>query len=152
MDRERFPDLVKHLYEIVAELQLMFPGRHFTPDGHMVGSLGECLAAHHYGLTLVQASTRGYDAVNDGRKVEIKATQGKMVSIRSCPEYLLVLKLDKLGGFEEIYNGPGFIVWGKVSHKPIPKNGQYQIGIGVLRKLMEIVPESERLKRRIHSS
>jgi hypothetical protein len=30
----------------------MFPGRHFTPDGHMVGSFGEALAAHHYGIEL----------------------------------------------------------------------------------------------------
>ena len=29
------------LYELVHELEQIHPGRHFTPDGHMVGSLGE---------------------------------------------------------------------------------------------------------------
>jgi hypothetical protein len=41
----------------------MFPGRHFTPDGHMVGSLGECLVAHAYGLELQTASNKGFDAI-----------------------------------------------------------------------------------------
>jgi len=31
---ERVPDLVGRLYEIVSELEGLFPGRHFTPDGH----------------------------------------------------------------------------------------------------------------------
>jgi hypothetical protein len=39
------PALVSRLYEIVDELEEIFPGRHFTPDGHLVGSLGESLAA-----------------------------------------------------------------------------------------------------------
>jgi hypothetical protein len=30
----------------------MFPGGHFTPDGHMVGSIGEAIAAYHYGIDL----------------------------------------------------------------------------------------------------
>jgi len=42
---ERVPDLVGRLYEIVSELEALFPGRHFTPDGHLVGSLGEVMAA-----------------------------------------------------------------------------------------------------------
>lgn len=43
MDHDKFQHLVKSLYSIVEDLEEMFPGRHFTPDGHMVGSLGECL-------------------------------------------------------------------------------------------------------------
>lgn len=53
MNKERLPQLVAELYRVVNELEAMFPGRHFTPDGHLVGSLGECLAAHHYGLQLL---------------------------------------------------------------------------------------------------
>ena len=53
MDRKRLPELICDLYQIVGELEAMFPGRHFTPDGHLVGSLGECLAAYHYSLELM---------------------------------------------------------------------------------------------------
>ena len=62
MDERRFPELIKGLYRLVGELEAMFPGRHFTPDGHMVGSIGECLAAHYYDLELLRASSAGRDA------------------------------------------------------------------------------------------
>jgi integrase len=35
-------------YCLIDELEAMFKGRHFTPDGHTVGSIGEAIAAHHY--------------------------------------------------------------------------------------------------------
>jgi hypothetical protein len=42
------PALIRALYRTVAELQTLFPDRPFTPDGHLVGSLGEVIAAHNY--------------------------------------------------------------------------------------------------------
>ena len=39
------PSLVQDLYSIVDRLEELFPGRRFTPDGHLVGSIGEVLAA-----------------------------------------------------------------------------------------------------------
>ena len=145
MDKENLPKLVNDLYEIVRNLEAMFPGRHFTPDGHLVGSLGECLAAYHYGLDLLPASTTGGDALKAGLKIEIKATQAKVVGLRYQPEHLLVLKLDQLGGFEEVYNGPGDIVWKEFDGKPKPSNGQYRIALSRLSVLMEQVPSESRL-------
>jgi hypothetical protein len=146
MDTDRLPRIIEEIYGLVRELEGMFPGRHFTPDGHLVGSIGECLAAYHYGLSLLTASTKGQDAEKDGRSIEIKATQGKRVAFRCEPEHLLVIKLDRFGGFEEIYNGPGGPVWDLVKHKPLPKNGQYQISLTKLSALMEKVPMKGRLE------
>jgi hypothetical protein len=95
MDEHRFPELIRKLYGLVAELEEMFPGRPFTPDGHMVGSLAECFAEYYYGLNLLTCSSRGHDARLGDCQVEIKATQGESVSLRSGPEKLLVLKLLK---------------------------------------------------------
>jgi len=39
------PSLFQELYSIVDRLEELFPGRRFTPDGHLVGSIGEVLAA-----------------------------------------------------------------------------------------------------------
>ncbi|WP_225316896.1 MULTISPECIES: DUF6998 domain-containing protein [Marinobacter] len=76
IDHNKLQTLVKQLYATVSELEKMFPGRHFTPDGHMVGSLGECLVADAYALELKPASNKGYDAITaSGLEVEIKATQ-----------------------------------------------------------------------------
>ncbi|ADC71649.1 conserved hypothetical protein [Thioalkalivibrio sp. K90mix] len=145
MDKKHLPSLMADLYRVVRELETMFPGRHFTPDGHLVGSLGECLAAYHYGLDLLRASSPGVDAVKDGREIEIKATQGTRVGLRSGPEHLLVLRLDRGGGFAEIYNGPGEIVWREFEGKRKPSNGQYQISVARLTQLMQNVSPELRL-------
>lgn len=152
MDRKRLPELIGDLYRIVGELEKMFPRRHFTPDGHLVGSLGECLAAYYYGLELLPASSPGVDAVKDGRKIEIKATQGNRIALRSGPEHLLVLRLDREGGFSEVYNGPGQIVWQEFKGKPKPSNGQYQISLSRLAALMQEVPPEHRLPLNMPSS
>ena len=146
MDHSKFQSIVRKLYGVVAELEAMFPGRHFTPDGHMVGSLGECLVADVYGLTPLTASNKGFDAVtSDGRGVEIKATQGSRVAFRHEPEHAVVIKISKAGTFEEFYNGPGALVWKQFEGKALPSNGQYSISLARLRALMEEVPPEERL-------
>jgi hypothetical protein len=148
MDQHKFQSLVKQLYSTVNELEAMFPGRHFTPDGHMVGSLGECLVANAYGLELMTASNKGYDAVSKrGLKVEIKATQSKSAAFRSEPEHTIVIKIEPDGTFKEIYNGPGSLVWEQFSGKPLPSNGQYQISINKLVALNKNVPQSQRIPK-----
>ncbi|WP_236744354.1 DUF6998 domain-containing protein [Marinobacter similis] len=108
IDHDKFRGLVTQLYATVNELEAMFPGRHFTPDGHMVGSLGECLVADAYNLELKTASNKGYDAVTEtGVEVEIKATQSNSVAFRSQPQHAIIIKILRDGTFEEIYNGPG---------------------------------------------
>ena len=144
------PDLVVALYEIVDSLETIFPGRSFTPDGHLVGSLGECLAADAFGLTLNPASTEGYDAVAvDGKKVEIKATQRSSVSLSVVDkveaDLLLVLQLMRDGSFDVVYNGPASPAW-DASGKP-QKNGQRQISVSKLRRMQVEVDETLRLPR-----
>ena len=127
MDHSRFRQLVTEIYSIVDELQVMFPGRPFTPDGHLVGSLGECLVADAYDHELMPPSNLGYDATTkDGRRVEIKATQANRVAFRSCPEYCIAIRILPNGTFHEVFNGPGKPIWDCFSGKPMPKTGQYQ--------------------------
>ena len=147
MDVKRFPELLKAIYDAVDGLEAMFPGRHFTPDGHMVGSIGEALAAHHYGVVLAGASNECHDGACGDRQVQVKATQGNRVAISSEPEHLLVLHIERDGTFTEAYNGPGSEVWALVKHKPRPKNGQYQVALSTLKKLMGRMPASLRLER-----
>ena len=143
-----FQQYIKQLYKTVAELERMFPGRHFTPDGHMVGSIGECLVADAYGLDLMVASNKNYDAVSiDGKKVEIKATQAKSVAFRSEPEHTIVIRIRTDGTVEEIYNGPNSLVWRQFAWKQLPSNGQYQISISKLRVLSQAVDEYKKISR-----
>ena len=89
----------------MTELEQQYPGRHFTPDGHMFGSIGEVYAADKYGIQLYKASCPLHDGeTSDCRKVQIKLTQTDRVSMHDDPDYLIVLKIDKEGNISEIYN------------------------------------------------
>ncbi|PHS15002.1 MAG: hypothetical protein COA86_15065 [Kangiella sp.] len=148
MDHITFQKLVGNLYETVRELETMFPGRHFTPDGHMVGSLGECLVADAYDLELMTASNKGFDALSSkGIQIEIKATQSFRAAFRSQPEHAIVIKILPNGTFEEVFNGPGSLVWKEFENKPLPSNGQYSISLNKLKTLNTQVSEEERVPR-----
>lgn len=144
-NRKKIPALVKRLYAIVAELESLFPGRKFTPDGHLVGSIGEVIAAHEYGLTLLNSSAEIHDARQGKRLIQIKATQVKYIGLGSEPQYLLVLKLLKDGTTEEIYNGPGAPVWRNAG--PMQKNGHRLIRLPKLCTLMKSVKETQKIKK-----
>lgn len=140
------PELIKQLYQVVDRLEVLFEGRSFTPDGHLVGSIGEVLAAHTYALTLMPSSTESYDALTaSGIQVQIKATQGNKVAMYSEPVHLLVLQLNRDGSFLEVYNGPGSEPWSRAGC--LQKNGQRSIGCSSLIRLMRSVPEHQRINR-----
>jgi hypothetical protein len=141
---DTIPGVVKRLYQLVSELEAAFPGRPFTPDGHLVGSLGEVLASHYYNLELLPCSTECHDAqTRDGQLVQVKATQGSGVALRAEPHHLLVILLKKDGTIEEVYNGPGSLAWANCGKQQ--KNGQSPISVSKLRKLMNDVPTNHRL-------
>ena len=128
-------DKIKQLYKITNELEQTYPGRKFTVDGHLVGSIGEVIVAEHYGLSLLPNSTKTHDAVSkEGKQVQIKATQVKGIAISSEPDYLIVIRILPDGSWEEIYNGPGRAVWDNAGK--IQKNGQRPISLSKLRNLM----------------
>ena len=150
IDHDKFRTLVKQLYATVSDLEAMFPGRHFTPDGHMVGSLGECLVADAYKLDVKAASNKGHDAITEcGLEVEIKATQSNSVAFRSQPQHTIIIKIMPDGTFEEVYNGPGVLVWDQFKGKRMPRNGQFQISLNKLRQLNQRVAQEDRVPRAI---
>ena len=141
---DQVPQLVRDLYDIVERLEALFPGRKFTPDGHLIGSIGEALAGSVYDLTLLPPSTETHDAqAPDGRLVQIKMTQTTRVGLSSEPDFLLVLSLMKSGEFEEVYSGPGRLPWNEAG--AMQKNGQKAISLAKLRRLMDDVQPQDRI-------
>ena len=137
---------IRALYAIVNDLETAYPGRRFTLDGHMLGSLGEVIAAEAFGLKLLPNSTPEHDAIAyDGRLVQIKATQRDRIALNACPEYLLVLRIDANGSWSVVYNGPGKPAWENAGK--IQKNGQRPIRLSELGSLMSETDERDRLIR-----
>ncbi|MDD2972562.1 MAG: hypothetical protein PHE02_10575 [Lachnospiraceae bacterium] len=104
---------ILELLHIVSDLEESFPGRHFTLDGHLAGSIGEIMAAYYYGIELYEASEPTHDGkTSDGKEVQIKITQQDRVVINEESEYLVVLFLNcSTGEISEIYNGTGAMPW-----------------------------------------
>jgi len=143
---EEILGLIIELYSLVSRLEKLFTGRRFTPDGHLVGSLGEVLAAYGYGLELFPSSHKSHDAkAEDGRLVQIKATQVRSIGLSNRPHHLLVIQIQPDGSYREIFNGPGNIAW-KAAGK-VQKNGQRPISLSKLIKLMDDIPFSMRLQK-----
>jgi hypothetical protein len=137
---ERVSALIRELYVIVDELESLFP-RRFTPDGHLVGSIGEAVAAFVYDLELLCPSTECHDAKSrDGRLVQVKLTGGSSaISMYGEAHHLIVLQLSKRKEFIEIYNGPGTLPWQRAGK--FQKNGQRSISLSRLRELQAGVPQ-----------
>ncbi len=130
------PPAVARIYEAVAELEREYPGRKFTPDGHLVGSIGEVIAEKAFGLTLLPASAKSHDAVDaSGRNVQIKMTgiKGKSVSMYATCDRLLVLKIVSTSEAELVYDGSGEPAWNAAG--ALGRNGQKVVSFAKLRKL-----------------
>ena len=138
-------ELLGDLYRIVNRLEELFPGRKFTPDGHLVGSIGEAIAAYMFDLELLPASAPKHDAVSrDGKtQVQIKLTQGKMIGLRSEPEHLIVLRLNSELEVEVVYNGSGANVWPNAGD--FQRNGARTISLSKLRQLDSELSDSDRV-------
>ena len=140
------PGLLRELFRVVDEFEFLF-SRPFTPDGHMVGSIGEVVAAFVYDLELLCGSSEGHDAVTrDGRMlpVQVKLTGGtRSVGIYGKPEHLIVLQLAGRTELIEVYNGPGALAWEHAGK--LQKNGQRSISLHRLRGLQRSVLPEHRL-------
>lgn len=115
-------------------------GRPFSPDGHLVGSLGEVYAAEALNLRLMPPSNRGFDAIDDDdQKVEIKATTRASVALSSkgtAAQRLVVISFASNGDGTIVYDGPAEPAWAAAG-KP-QANGQRQISLSTLRSLQSI--------------
>ncbi|WP_191082906.1 DUF6998 domain-containing protein [Roseococcus microcysteis] len=131
------PSPVARIYEAVAELEARYPGRKFTPDGHLVGSIGEVVAAEALGLTLYPASRPGHDAFDAAGDVQIKMTgpRGRGVALYADCVRLVVLKVVSPAEAELVYDGPGAPAWAAAG--PMGKNGQRVVSLARLKQLAE---------------
>lgn len=131
--RVPLPGPVAKIYEAVDELSRLYPGRPFTPDGHLVGSIGEVIVAEALGLTLYPPSQPGHDAYDEAGDVQIKMTAGKAISMYATCDRLVVLRVVTPHEAEIVYDGPGAIAWDNAG--PMAKNGQRRISLARLKAL-----------------
>lgn len=149
VDIVSFRKLISELYAIAAKLNALFPGRKFTPDGHLVGSIGEAIAMIEYGVTLHRHSHPGTDGQINGREVQIKATQRSSVAIKKPQErdLLLVLKISADGSWDPIYDGDVERVWVALRNVKETYLREKVISLRRLRTLQNDVDPADRIRR-----
>jgi hypothetical protein len=125
--RVKLPPPVAAIYRAVAELEALYPRRKFTPDGHLVGSIGEVVAAEALGLTLHPPSHPGHDAFDADGDVQIKMTGGESISLYATCDRLVVLRVVSSQEAEIVYDGTGKPAWDEAGK--LGKNGQRRISI-----------------------
>ena len=148
---EQIPALISDLLKTTSRLNGLFEGRQFTPDGHLVGSIGEVVAEYIYDLHLEPCSTPLIDAYTKGEdklSVQIKLTgeKGRSFGVRwpvpegsIFPDLLICMKMTG-DGFTEIYNGPFPIHL--LEGKGQSSNGQIPLSVKTLSALNpKLLPE-----------
>lgn len=101
-------ECIVKIFEIQENLQENAKDFGWKGLGNLLGDYGEYLAAKHYEITLAPPRTKDYDAIDaKNRTVQIKACfHSKQIGLRGKANLLLVLRINRDGSHEEIYNGP----------------------------------------------
>lgn len=149
--QRKIEEALKGLFSAVSMLQEAYPGKPFTPDGRLVGDIGEVVASLAYDLTLNEGLTKHHDAVTrDGRNVQIKTTFGTSLTfpVHHVPDYYLGIRMNRDGTFEEIYNGPGHLIQAVLSGRKATKTGLHGALMPMLKRINQTVTEVDRIPKR----
>ena len=143
---------ITELLGIVKRLKNKYPYKEFTLDGRLVGDIGEVLAEQIYDIKLYEKINPRYDGISStGRKVQIKATMKNALTFPAdhVPEYYVGIRILENGEIEEIYNGPGSIIWNNIlKERKKPKTNLHNIGIKRLKKLSTIINSGDRINKK----
>lgn len=149
MGKSAITEGLRLVFQGIELLTAAFPHRAFTIDGRLVGDIGEVIAAIEYDVTLNEVSKADHDgATSDGRNVQIKATFKDSLTFRRTPDYYLGFKLYPDGSHEEIFNGPGAIIWDRYKSRKGIGVQLLSFPLSELRKLSALVPADQRILRR----
>ena len=119
--------------------------RPFTPDGRMVGDIGEIMAGSFYEIELDKIGRRAWDGTYRGRNVQIKTTGGTNTYLKQLEEgfgnglFMVFLINRENGEYELVYNGDIQRVWDDLKNKKLDKTSAKSISLDRLRELKKSV-------------
>lgn len=95
---------------------------------------------------------KNYDVfTSSNRKVQIKTTFKNSLGIpcdkKDVPNYYLGIKIYPDGKFEEIYNGPGMVIWNLVKNRETTKIGLHNVALNTLRELNKNIKADRKIIR-----
>lgn len=151
MDRRKtITEALGLIIQGIEKLRGAFPHRKFTIDGRLVGDIGEVIAELEYDLDIDHVSRPCHDAVTaDGRRVQIKATFKDQLTFKTVPDFYLGFRLFPDGRHEEIYNGPGDLIYQRYASRKGIGEVLLSFPLSELRRLSASVDPTARIPRRL---
>ena len=132
---------IKHLYLSVKKLNSVFPDKPFTPDGRIIGDIGEVIASLKFNIVLdkkLREHWDGYriDSLGKRHEVQIKATQKDETYLKEPPHEgdLIVFKIFNNGEWECCYKGKIIRVWNSLAKQKPVSNGAKFIKLAKLKE------------------
>jgi hypothetical protein len=120
MTSAEFKDNIRQIYSISTGLGTAYGIETCTPDGHLLGAIGQIAAKIAFGVTFGSKKDEHNCSISfNGRQLDIQVrTTGKTsIALRAEPEYLIAIKIANYGAIDLIYSGPGHHVWDMVKHQ-----------------------------------
>jgi len=149
MNKKEFNLAVKDVFDACRKLSAISGGvRKFTPDGTMVGDIGEVIAGSFYRVKLDKISSPYWDGIYDVKNVQIKTTaitQNPSTYLKKPKKgfgngLLMVFQIDPQNGQNKlIYNGDIQRVWDELKNIQPDKNGAKMISLERLARLAKKV-------------
>lgn len=149
------PQAVEELLNIVERLCRAYPHKRFTLDGRLVGDLGEVLVEQVYDITLHKGLEKHHDGTcSKGRSVQIKTTMKDSLTFPCdhVPDYYIGIKIHPNGSFDEIYNGPGSLVFELIKNRQKTKTNLHSLKIKALKDQQAKVSIDDQIPRRTGST
>ena len=147
MEKTEFTSAVKSVFDACRHLSEVSGGmRRFTPDGKMVGDMGEVIGGSFYQVELDRVGRRDWDGTYNGRNVQIKTTGGDSTYLKKPPQdgfgdgLLMVFKINReTGAYTFIYNGDMQRVWDALKNQKTDSTGAKTILLNRLGELQKSV-------------
>jgi hypothetical protein len=137
------------IFASIEQLREAFPGKEFTIDGRLVGDIGEVIAALEYDIKLYEIQQADHDGETlDGKRVQVKATFKDSLTFKTVPDYYLGFKLSENGGYEEVFNGPGRVIFERYKRRKGIGEALLSFPNRELKNLSNDVPQIERIRRK----
>jgi len=148
-EKNKIAEALGLIFQGIGHLKRAFPKKEFTIDGRLVGDIGEIVAALEYDIELFDVVCEGHHGkTSDGRLVQVRVTFKDSLSFPSVPDYYLGLKLHRDGTHEEVYNGPGRLIYEKYKHRSGIGKKLLSFPNSDLRELSARVLRNDRISKR----
>jgi hypothetical protein len=124
MEPHEFKKKIAEIYEIANELGKAFNIDRCTPDGHLIGAIGQIAVKIAFNLEFSSPKDGHNCTWPKGSKqinIQVGCSGKGKIALRIEPDHLIALEIGQKGQIRLLFNGPGHYIWSKIKHQRNPQ-------------------------------